>query len=39
MYCNKKYELPAKNEDFHPLVKYFQDGYVETEKLLSLTEE
>ena len=39
MYCDETYELPTKNEEFDPLIKSFQDGYVETEKLLSLTEE
>lgn len=39
MYCEEKYQFPTKQEDFEPFIRSCQDGYMETEKLLSLTEE
>ena len=30
--------MPTKNDDFNPLIASLQDGYMETEKLLSMTE-
>ena len=37
-YCEEVFEIPTKNDEFNPLIRTLQDGYAETEKLLSLTE-
>lgn len=37
-YSETQYDLPTKTEEFDPKIRSLQDGYLETEKLLSLTE-
>ena len=37
-YCEVVYDVPKKNEEFEPKIRSLQDSYIETEKILSLTE-
>lgn len=37
-YCESRYDLPTRIDEFDNKVKSLQDSYIETENLLSLTE-